>query len=227
VARPDCLSVPSWTYTCVCVEMGYARRMSNLALVTLAATLSVAKGAAANERPRLTSIANDIAAVVESQQKEVFTGEGSSVALAVMLVAIAKHESEFQAAVDSCARRGDGGRSITMFQILRGPNWAGHKAEEICGDRRLAIQLTINLLARPLQLSAQAGAPRRAFTPQMIVNAYATGSAGMQTEASKSICGLWEQLARGAGLEGAQCGVARSYAAPRPSAPAPVAEQGA
>lgn len=207
--------------------MGYARRMSTLALVTLAATLSVAKGAAANDKPRLTSIANDIAAVVESRQNQVFTGDGGGVALAMMLVAIAKHESEFHAAVDSCARRGDGGRSITLFQILRGPNWAGHKAEEICADRRLAVQLTVDLLARPIVLAAQPGAPRRAFTPQMIVNAYATGSSGMQTEASKSICSFWEQLARGAGLEGAACGVARSYAAPRPTpAPAPVEASG-
>lgn len=187
--------------------------MTNLSTVVLSAVLSTVKGPAANDTARLSSIARDISAIVAAREAEVFTGEGGEVALAMMLVALAKHESEFLASVDSCARRGDAGRSITLFQILRGPNWGGHTAEEICGDRKLAIKLTIRLLARPL-------ASRAKLTPQMIVNAYATGSPGRENTASKDICTQWERLSQKAGLTGAVCGAFRSYPAPAGMTPA-------
>jgi hypothetical protein len=184
--------------------------MSTLSSIVLSGVLSVVKGPASTDAARLTSIANDISAVVSAREAEVFAGEGGDVALALMLVALAKHESEFLESVDSCTRRGDVGRSITLFQILRGPNWAGHTASEICGDRKLAVKLTVRLLARPLASGAK-------LTPQGIVNAYATGSPGTQNAASKDICVIWEQLSRRAGLQGASCGALRSYAAPVPS----------
>src|SRR5262245_64458480 len=129
--------------------------MSTLPSVVLSAVLSVVKGPASNDAARLSSIAHDISAVVSAHEKEVFAGEGGDVALAMMLVALAKHESEFHEDVDSCKRRGDVGRSISLFQILRGPNWAGHTDSEICGDRKLAVKLTIRLLARPLASGAK------------------------------------------------------------------------
>jgi hypothetical protein len=176
--------------------------------------LSVAAGPAAKEPDRLRSIASDITAAVHASDQTVFEGDGGKLATALMLVAIAKHESEFHAKVDDCTRRGDTGRSITIFQILRGPNWGGHDDRTICGDRKLATRLALGLLARPL-------AKRARLTPQMLANAYATGAPGNGNQAAKDICKVWEQLARGAGLEKASCGAARSFAAPRPPA-APV-----
>jgi hypothetical protein len=190
-----------------------AQLMTDLSTIVLSAVLSTVKGPASNDTARLTSIARDITTVVAAREAEVFAGDGGDVALAMMLVALAKHESEFLASVDSCARRGDAGRSITLFQILRGPNWAGHTADEICGNRKLAVKLTIRLLARPL-------ASRAKLTPQMIVNAYATGSPGRENTASKDICLGWERLAQKAGLTGAVCGAFRSYAAPAGLTPA-------
>jgi len=192
--------------------------MPDLTTIVLSAVLSTVKGPASNDTARLSSIARDISAVVAAHETEVFGGEGGDVALSMMLVALAKHESEFLASVDSCARRGDAGRSITLFQILRGPNWGGHTAEQICGDRRLAVKLAIRLLARPLTSRAQ-------LTPQMIVNAYATGSPGKENTASKDICTQWERLSQSAGLKGAVCGAFRRYDAPAGMTPrATVAE---
>lgn len=187
--------------------------MPDLSTIVLSAVLSVVKGPASNDAARLSSIARDISAVVAAHEVEVFAGPGGDVALGMMLVALAKHESEFLASVDTCARRGDAGRSISMFQILRGPNWGGHTAEEICGERKLAVKLATHLLARPL-------ATRTQLTPQMIVNAYATGSPGKETTASKDICAIWERLAQRAGLSGAVCGAFRRYAAPVALGPA-------
>jgi len=181
--------------------------MSELGSLVLAAVLGVAEGPAVKEPERLRSIGEDISAAVAVHERPVFGGEGGRLATALMLVAIAKHESEFHADVDDCSRRGDIGRSITIFQLLRGPNWAGHEARKICDDRKLAAKLALDLLSRPLQN------PRR-LTPQMLVNAYATGSPGTSNQAARDICKLWEKLAQEAGMAGAVCGAARAYAAP-------------
>ncbi|MEP7126336.1 MAG: hypothetical protein ABJE95_35720, partial [Byssovorax sp.] len=131
------------------------------------------------------------------------------VALGMMLVAIAHHESGFLPSVDTCTRRGDTGRSISMFQILHGPNWEGHSAEEICANRKLAVRLALNVLVRPLAQRGKGGKPH--LTPQQVLNAYVSGSAGHATAAARDMCVVWERLARGAGLKNALCGAMRSY----------------
>jgi len=181
--------------------------MPDLSSVVLAAMLSVVKGSTSNETPRLTSIAQDISEAASARQAEIFKGGGADVALGMMLVAIAHHESGFLSSVDTCTRRGDTGRSISLFQILRGPNWEGHSAEEICGNRKLAIRLALNVLVRPLQSSSRAH-----LSPQHLLNAYVTGSPGHTTASAKDMCVVWERLARGAGLKNAVCGAVRSYA---------------
>ena len=178
--------------------------MPALSSIVLAAMLTVVKGKTSNDAPRLTSIAQDISEASSARQAEIFQGGGADVALGMMLVAIAHHESGFLASVDTCTRRGDTGRSISLFQILRGPNWEGHTAEEICGDRKLAIRLALNVLVRPLKGKAR-------LSPQQLLNAYVTGSPGHTVGSAKDMCAVWERLARGAGLERAVCGAARSY----------------
>lgn len=178
--------------------------MPDLSAVVLAAMLTVAKGPVTNDVPRLTSIAQDLGEAASARQGEMFKGASADVALGMMLVAIAHHESGFLASVDTCTRRGDTGRSISMFQILRGPNWEGHSAEEICANRKLAVRLALNVLVRPLK-----GKPR--LTPQQVLNAYVSGSPGHTTAAARDMCVVWERLARGAGLKNAVCGAVRSY----------------
>jgi hypothetical protein len=178
--------------------------MPDLSSVVLAAMLTVAKGPVTNDVPRLTSIAQDISEASIARQGEIFKGGGADVALGMMLVAIAHHESGFLASVDTCTRRGDTGRSISLFQILHGPNWEGHSAQEICGNRKLAVRLALNVLARPLRDKAR-------LSPQQILNAYVSGSPGHGTAAAKDMCVVWERLARGAGLKNAVCGAVRSY----------------
>ncbi len=179
--------------------------MPDLSSIVLAAMLTVVKGPTSNETPRLTSIAQDISEAASARQAEIFKGGGADVALGMMLVAIAHHESGFLASVDTCARRGDLGRSISLFQLLRGPNWEGHSAEAICGNRKLAVRLALNVLVRPLKSKTH-------LSPQQLLNAYVTGSPGHTTASAKDMCSAWERLARGAGLQNAVCGAVRSYA---------------
>lgn len=178
--------------------------MPDLSAIVLAAMLTVAKGPVTNDVPRLTLIAHDLSEAAAARRAEMFKGAAADVALGMMLVAIAHHESGFLPSVDTCTRRGDTGRSISMFQILHGPNWEGHSAEEICANRKLAVRLALNVLVRPLK-----GKPR--FTPQQVLNAYVSGSPGYTTAAAKDMCVVWERLARGAGLKNALCGAVRSF----------------
>jgi hypothetical protein len=182
--------------------------MPELGSLVIAAIVAVAQGPAAKQPDRLRDIAADISAATARHERPLFDGEGGRLATALMLVAIAKHESEFHANVDDCSRRGDIGRSITIFQLLRGPNWGGHEARTICDDRRLAAKLALDLLSRPRLNKSR-------MTPQMLVNAYATGSPGTSNVAARDICKLWAKLAQNAGLQGAVCGAWRSFAAPR------------
>ncbi len=191
--------------------------MPDLSSIVLAAMLTVAKGPVTNDTPRLTSIAQDISEAAAARHGEMFKGASADVALGMMMVAIAHHESGFLASVDTCTRRGDTGRSISLFQILHGPNWERHSAQEICTDRKLAVRLALNVLARPVALEtnrvkkANKGDARARFSPQQILNAYVSGSPGYSTAAAKDMCAVWERLARGAGLKNAVCGAARSY----------------
>ena len=147
--------------------------MPDLSSVVLAAMLTVAKGPAPTRPLDSTSIAQDISEAASARQGEMFKGGGADVALGMMLVAIAHHESGFLASVDTCTRRGDTGRSITLFQILRGPNWEGHSAQEICADRKLAVRLALNVLVRPLKGQ---GAALAAADPQRVRRAARPGT---------------------------------------------------
>jgi hypothetical protein len=182
--------------------------MPDLSSIVLAAMLTVAKGPVTNDTTRLTSIAQDISEGATARHPEIFKGGSADVALGMMMVAIAHHESGFLASVDTCTRRGDTGRSISLFQILHGPNWEGHSAQEICANRKLAVRLALNVLVRPL---SQKSNGKARMSPQQILNAYVSGSPGFATAAAKDMCVVWERLARGAGLKNAVCGAARVY----------------
>ncbi|MEP7126859.1 MAG: hypothetical protein ABJE95_38365, partial [Byssovorax sp.] len=69
--------------------------MPDLTSILLAAMLTVAKGPVTNDVPRLTSIAQDLGEAAAARQGEMFKGASADVALGMMLVAIAHHESGF------------------------------------------------------------------------------------------------------------------------------------
>src|SRR5262245_52971815 len=93
----------------------------------LAAILSLARPPVADDTTRLTQIASDVTAVVEEPGAPVlFDGPAGREATALLLVAIAAHESGFAPKVDACLERGDGGRSRTMWQLMGALHLQGH-----------------------------------------------------------------------------------------------------
>jgi hypothetical protein len=79
-------------------------------------------------------------------------GDDGKRATALMLGAIARHESSLDPRVLACDRRGDGGLSVTAFQLRRG-SWFGLSAAALCGDSELAARVALGHLRRSANLS--------------------------------------------------------------------------
>jgi hypothetical protein len=167
--------------------------------LVLAVILSFARGPIANEVTYLERVAEDIASVVQDEDApHAFDGPAAKEATAVLLVAIAAHESGFAHDVDDCRRRGDSGRSRTMWQIMGTVFLEGHTTTEICKDRRLAAKLALHIVAKTW-------AKNRNGAPQRLVNAYASGQFGIESRAAMDICNMWQTRAKRLGLRGASC----------------------
>jgi hypothetical protein len=168
--------------------------------LVLAAILSFSRGSIiAKDAVPLDEVATDIVSVIEAQDApQLFEGPARREAAALLLVAIAAHESGFSRAIDQCHRRGDSGRSRTMWQLIGKVHLAGHSYKEVCADRRLAARLALATLARAWQKNPYA-------TPQRLINAYTAGTWTAETRASRDICSMWQTRAERLGFIGAYC----------------------
>ncbi len=139
---------------------------------------------------RYASIAEDISAIaMDENEPPLFSGPAGREATAVLLSAIAWHESHFRKDVDACkgARaKGDKGRSISLLQVMAGPNYEGHSASEICQDRRLAIRLGLHVLRRAKESCRG--------TPRDWMQSYAAGACGIRSNVSRDVCTAFERV---------------------------------
>jgi len=146
----------------------------------------------ADAQTRYESIAEDISAVVmDETEPPLFTGPAAREATGVLLSAIAWHESGFRKDVDVCKgvrSKGDNGRSVGLLQVMKGPNYEGHSAREICEDRRLAIRLGLHVLRRAKD--ACRGGPRN------WLQSYAAGGCGIRSASSRDVCSAFERAGR-------------------------------
>lgn len=167
--------------------------------LVLAAVLSLAQEPVRADVARLEAIAEDVAAVAGARDAPVvFDGPAGREATALLLVAIAAHESGFAADIDRCERRGDRGSSRTMWQLIGPVHLKGRSKHEVCSDRRLAARLALEALA-----DARARSP--GATPQQILNEYASGDRGFESPQSRRTCSMWQTRAERLGLIGAYC----------------------
>lgn len=165
--------------------------------ITLAAVYAVAPQKTIIPRETLDRIAGNIALVAEISETP-FPGPQGHEAAALALVAIARHESAFLPTVETCHVNGDGGRSVSPFQLMRGAAWDGHTRAELCNGGPLATYLALRVLnVYPAKCFAR--------TPQEIFNAYASGSCGAASTAATDICESWVKISAKMGLLGASC----------------------
>jgi hypothetical protein len=93
------------------------------------------------------AIAQGINAAVEAPIAELpFDGPAAKEASAIALASIAKNESDFRQEVRDCRIKGDNGRSISVFQLIRGPGRLKYSEKDICLDDELAARLSLNVL---------------------------------------------------------------------------------
>jgi hypothetical protein len=141
---------------------------------------------------RYESIAEDISAVaMDEDEPPLFTGPAAREATAVLLSAVAWHESGFRKDVDICkgARsKGDKGRSVGLLQVMKGPNYEGHSATEICQDRRLAIRLGLHVLRRAKE-TCRGG-------PRVWLQSYAAGGCGIRSSSARDACAAFERVGK-------------------------------
>jgi hypothetical protein len=141
---------------------------------------------------RYESIADDISAVaMDENEPPLFKGPAGREATAVLLSAVAWHESAFRKDVDICKgvrSKGDQGLSVGLLQVMKGRNYEGHSAGEICEDRRLAIRLGLHVLRRAKD-TCQGG-------PRLWLQSYAAGWCGKSTSSARDACAAFERVGK-------------------------------
>lgn len=136
------------------------------------------------EPDRAQAIAADIAAVSEAES--FFEGEAGPAATALLLVSIGRIESNFLERVEKCeCRKGecDNGRSIGLFQIMRGD-------PAMCGDRQAQARAALSVLQEARRMCKD--------TPRTL-GAYNSGRC-RKTKASRYVYATWRRLLRENGI---------------------------
>lgn len=132
---------------------------------------------------RLRAVAADIATVVEDpDEAQPFEDHKRS---ALALVAVAYHESGLRRDVQHCKVNGDAGRSITLWQLMRGRSWEGHTRERLCADNLAATRAALHTLmrARTADLAGR-------------LRGYTSGSAAVDNRAAREMLAIYWTLAR-------------------------------
>lgn len=149
------------------------------------------------ELARYCGIAEDVAHVTEHASRLPFRGHAAQEATAVALIGIAWHESRLRGDVQDCSycrknpKACDVGRSMSIYQLMRGRAWGPYSQKQICSSNRLATWLALRVLV----MNAE-----RAETPRGMFFGYASGDPGRNTRAGRELLNGWELRARANGL---------------------------
>lgn len=175
--------------------------------------LSYLRETHADARARYESVAADIAAVVnEESEPPLFEGPAGREATAMLLTAIAWHESGFRKDVETChgpRSKGDHGRSIGLFQIIQGPNREGYSAKEICADRKLQVRLGLHALRRAKDFCGGG--------PLVWLQAYGSGRCHFPHRAARNMCAAFERVSKNR-IAGLSCRSIGPVSLPDPTA---------
>ena len=112
-------------------------------------------------------------------------------ATALLLAAIAEHESSFDPRVGDCRVRGRG-NALGYFQLMGRFALDGHAPAEICASTDLGARLALRVLRTHRC---------KACPPARWLNGYASGHPGFSSKASRDTRAIWVKLATAAGLQ--------------------------
>lgn len=136
--------------------------MSNLAIALMLALQTALPGVS---QDRLRVVSEDMVSVVNDE----FSGGSLRSSMTKedalpMLAAVAVGESALRRDIENCKVSGDGGKSVGLGQVMRGPNWKGYSRKEICESRRIQLKLALHVLDACHERSRTADASFRCYT---------------------------------------------------------------
>ena len=136
--------------------------MTNLAIALMLALQSALPGIS-QDRLRVVSI--DMVSVVNNEfSSGTLQSKLAKEEALPMLAAVAVGESSLRRDVEDCKVAGDGGKSVGLGQVMRGPNWKGYKRSEICSNRKIQLKLALHVLDACWQRTPEATAVFRCYT---------------------------------------------------------------
>jgi hypothetical protein len=163
-----------------------------LAELLLAALTTVHPGGTEESRAEVVAAIVKVATAAPLWQTQSPNDESPEVAAtALLLVAIAQHESSFEPRVGDCRVKGPGG-AIGYFQLMGFFALDGHSEHDVCGSTSLGAELALRVL-RTHQC--------RHCAPDRWLNGYASGRPDLSTKASRETRAIWVKLAAKAKLK--------------------------
>lgn len=118
--------------------------------------VSVLFGAREVPIDQVVRVSRAIEHAVEAETDLPFKGRFAKEKSAVLLGALANHESGLREEIEYCTsprRKGweDNGKAVGYTQLFEGVSWEHHTRAEICGDAELQFRLALRYLARSMK----------------------------------------------------------------------------
>jgi hypothetical protein len=136
--------------------------MTNLSIALMLALQAALPGI---KQDRLRAVSQDMVSVVSEE----FSSRNLQSSLTEedalhMLAAVAVGESALRRDIENCKVSGDGGRSVGLGQVMRGPNWKGYTRKEICGNRKIQFKLALHVIDACWSRTPNTAASFRCYT---------------------------------------------------------------
>jgi len=136
--------------------------MTNLAIALMLALQAALPGVS---QDRLRVVSEDMVSVVNNEfSRGTLRSSLTQEDALPMLAAVAVGESALRRDIENCKVAGDGGKSVGLGQVMRGPNWKGYSRKEICGNRKIQLKLALHVLDACWQRSPEATSTFRCYT---------------------------------------------------------------
>lgn len=136
--------------------------MTNLAIALMIALQSAVPHVSTD---RLKVVSQDMVSVVNEEfASKTLKSKISEEDALHMLAAVAVGESSLRKDIESCKVTGDGGKSVGLGQVMRGPNWRGLTRSQICQSRQVQLRLALHVIDLCWSRNPNADAAFRCYT---------------------------------------------------------------
>lgn len=159
--------------------------MTNLAIALMIALQTTVPHVSTD---RLKVVSQDMVSVVNEEfaNKTLKSNISEEEALH-MLAAVAVGESALRRDIETCKVSGDGGKSVGLGQVMRGPNWKGLTRSQICQNRQVQLRLSLHVIDLCWLRNPSADATFRCYT---------SGDPSKESYAARNELSLYKKIKR-------------------------------